>query len=131
DYETLLEDDDYDSIAAPFRETFSPKLAGGLNVGRQLRWLARHFPSQFASARQLLLYPQYWSFRLSGVASSELTYLACHNGLWRPAAGGFSSFVDRMGWRPLFPPLRPAGEAAGARLPPRHRPTGRLAARGG
>jgi sugar (pentulose or hexulose) kinase len=117
DYETLLEDDDYDGIAAPFAETFSPKLPGGLNVARQLRWLARHFPSQFAAARRLLLYPQYWSFRLSGIASSELTYLACHNGLWRPATGGFSSFVDRMGWHSLFPPLRPAGEAAGTILP--------------
>lgn len=117
DYETHLKDDDYDAVAAPFAESFSPKLAGGLNVGRQLRWLMRHFPAAFARARRLLLYPQYWSFRLSGVASSELTYLACHNGLWRPALGGFSSFVERMGWQHLFPPLRKAGDVLGSIMP--------------
>jgi L-fuculokinase len=117
DYEFSIPDDEYDRVAPPFSETFTPPLMGGLNIGRQLLWFAKAFPEAFRRASRLLLYPQYWSFRLSGVASSEVTYLGSHTGLWRPAAGGFSSLVDRMGWRPLFPPLRKAGDVLGRVLP--------------
>ncbi len=118
DYETPIDDPEYDRVAAPFSETFTPPLTGGgLNLGRQLHWLAKSFPEDFGRGRQILFHPQYWSFRLCGVASSELTYYGCHTGLWRPAAGGFSSFVDRMGWRALFPPLRKAGDILGPVLP--------------
>ena len=117
DYEFSIEDDDYDRVASPFSETFTPPLMGGLNIGRQLLWFAKAFPEAFGRARQLLLHPQYWSFRLSGVASSELTYLGSHTGLWRPAEGGFSGLVDRMGWHGLFPPLRKASEVLGPILP--------------
>ena len=117
DYEFSIEDDDYDRVASPFSETFTPPLMGGLNIGRQLLWFAKAFPEAFRRATRLLLYPQYWSFRLSGVASSEVTYLGSHTGLWRPAQGGFSGLVDRMGWHGLFPPLRKASEVLGPILP--------------
>ncbi len=98
DYEMPIDDDDYDRVASPFSETFSPPL-GGLNIARQLHWFQKAFPAEFRRARHLLLYPQYWSFRLSGVASSELTYLGCHTGLWQPVAGRVSGLVERMGWQ--------------------------------
>lgn len=116
DYEAPIDDPEYDRVASPFSETFTPPL-GGLNVGRQLCWMARRFPERFGHARHLLLYPQYWSFRLSGVSSSEITYLGCHTGLWRPLSGTFSALVERMGWRDLFPPLRKAGDVLGPILP--------------
>ena len=116
DYEMPIEDDDYDRVASPFSETFSPPL-GGLNIARQLHWFQKAFPEEFRRARHLLLYPQYWSFRLSGVASSELTYLGCHTGLWQPVAGRVSGLVERMGWQSLFPPLREAGDVLGPILP--------------
>ena len=116
DYEMPIEDDDYDRVASPFSETFSPPL-GGLNIARQLHWFQKAFPAEFRRARHLLLYPQYWSFRLSGVASSELTYLGCHTGLWQPVAGRVSGLVERMGWQRLFPPLRKADDVLGPILP--------------
>nr|WP_298685000.1 FGGY family carbohydrate kinase [uncultured Dongia sp.] len=117
DYEVPIEDSDYDRLASPFAETFSPAMAGGLNLGRQIHWLAQQYPNEFARVRYILPYPQYWSFRLSGIASSEVTYLGCHTGLWQPAAATFSGFVTRMGWRDLFPPLRRADEVLGNVLP--------------
>ena len=124
DYEHPLEDPEYDAVAAPFTETYAPPMANGLNVGRQLHWQARQFPEGFARTRHFLTYPQYWSFRLSGVAACEATSLACHTGLWRPAGGGFSSFVDRMGWRDLFPPLVKADAVLGPVLPEIRKETG-------
>lgn len=117
DYEFSIPDDEYDRVASPFSETFTPPLMGGLNIGRQLLWFAKAFPGPFRRAARLLLYPQYWSFRLSGVASSEVTYLGSHTGLWRPAKGGFSGLVERMGWHALFPPLKKASDVLGPVLP--------------
>ncbi|WP_320502248.1 FGGY-family carbohydrate kinase [Dongia rigui] len=117
DYEMPIEGTAYDELAAPFSETFSPPMAGGLNLGRQIHWQATHFPAEFARVRYILPYAQYWSYRLSGVASSEVTSLGCHTGLWQPAAGDFSSFVDRMGWRHLFASLRKAEDVLGPVLP--------------
>ena len=108
---------DYDSLRPPFAETGAPRLPMGLNLGAQLLWQARAFPDAFARTRHILTLPQYWSFRLTGVAASEATSLGCHTDLWNPHAGRFSTLVDRMGWRDLFPPLRGAGESLGPLLP--------------
>ena len=116
DYESGLPQEcgqHYETVRPPFSETFSPKLAAGLNLGRQLFWLSRRYPAEFASARHILSYPQYWAWRLSGIAASEITSLGCHTDLWQPLAGGYSSLVRRLGWETLFPPLRDAWTALG------------------
>ena len=92
----------------PYSATYSPQLPAGLNLGRQLAWQAQAFPKQFRRARHILMYPQYWAWRLSGLAASEVTSLGCHTDLWQPSRQQYSSLVERMGWSRLFPPLRPA-----------------------
>jgi len=92
----------------PYSATYSPQLPAGLNLGRQLAWQAQAFPKQFRRARHILMYPQYWAWRLSGMAASEVTSLGCHTDLWQPSLQQYSSLVERMGWSRLFPPLRPA-----------------------
>lgn len=108
---------EYDTLRPDFAETGSPRLPGGLNLGAQLFWQARGFPEGFARTCHILMYPQYWSFRLSGVAASEPTSLGCHTDLWNPWAGDFSALVGRMGWCGLFPPVRPAATVLGPILP--------------
>ncbi len=66
------------------RKTGSPTLPMGLNLGAQIHWQARRFPDAFAKTRHILMYPQYWAFRLTGVAASEATSLGCHTDLWAP-----------------------------------------------
>ena len=102
----------YDAQRAPFEETGSPPV-GGLNVGWQLHRLEAAHPDAFARARHLLLWPQYWTWRLSGVASSEVTYLACHTDLWAPWEAAPSSITRRRGWDALIPPRRDAWAALG------------------
>jgi sugar (pentulose or hexulose) kinase len=109
--------DAYTALRPEFGETGSPALPMGLNLGAQVFWQAQVFPEAFARTRYILMYPQYWSFRLTGIAASEATSLGCHTDLWAPVAGGFSSMVDRMGWRGLFPPLHPAAAVLGPILP--------------
>jgi L-fuculokinase len=118
DYEfTPPDDGEYLSVRPAFTETLSPALPAGLNLGRQLAWQAGAFPGAFARATQLLMYPQYWAWRLCGVAASEVTSLGCHTDLWDPRTRGYSSLVSRMGWSPLLPPMRNAWDALGAIKP--------------
>lgn len=107
----------YEAVRPGFDETGSPRLPVGLNVGAQLFWLERAFPVEFGRVRHVLTLPQYWAFRLSGVAASEATSLGCHTDLWNPWEGRFSSLVDRMGWEALFPPVRKAADVLGPLLP--------------
>ncbi len=108
---------EYAAVRPRFTETGSPRLPLGLNLGAQLFWQQRQFPDAFASVRSILMYPQYWAFRLSGVAASEVTSLGCHTDLWNPLRGDFSSLVDRMGWRTMMAPTRAARDRLGPVLP--------------
>ncbi len=108
---------DYDAVRPPFAETGSPRLPGGLNLGAQLFWQARAFPEAFARTRHILTLPQYWSFRLSGVAAGEWTSLGCHTDLWAPFAGRLSALPARMGWAGLFPPVAAPSQVLGPVLP--------------
>ena len=117
DYECALPESlnhDYGALRPGFADSFSPDLPLGLNLGRQLYWLARTYPEQFARTRHILAYPQYWAWRLSGVAASEVTSLGCHTDLWQPTAGTYSSLVEQMGWQTLMPPLQAAWTPLGA-----------------
>ncbi|MDB5767709.1 MAG: L-fuculose kinase [Collimonas fungivorans] len=116
DYESTLPqtlDRQYQALRPPFAETFSPDLPAGLNLGRQLYWLAQSFPAEFGRARHILTYPQYWAWRLSGIAASEITSLGCHTDLWQPLQEKYSTLVERMGWQNLFPPRQPSWTALG------------------
>ena len=101
----------YTALRPPFAETGSPRLPQGLNLGAQIYWQAQTFPAAFSRTKHILTYPQYWAYRLTGVALSEVTSLGCHTDLWNPWDGQFSTLVAKMGWTRLFPPVQPASVA--------------------
>jgi sugar (pentulose or hexulose) kinase len=120
DYEHDYPDDirkAYAALRPPFTETFSPALSGGLNVGAQLHYQKTAFPAEFARVTTILTYPQYWAFRLTGIAANEVTSLGCHTDLWRPRESAYSSLVDTLDIRHLMAPLRSAFDALGPVLP--------------
>jgi sugar (pentulose or hexulose) kinase len=120
DYELAIPDlvrAHYDVIRPDFAESGSPVLPLGLNLGAQLHWQQEKYPRYFGAVAAILMYPQYWCWRLTGVMASEVTSLGCHTDLWDPHKRDFSTLVDIMDWRPLFPPLRPAGAVLGPILP--------------
>ncbi len=109
--------DDYAEVRPAFSESFSPRLPGGLNLGAQLFWQSRAFPDACARASAFLTYPQYWAWRLTGVAATEPTSLGCHTDLWAPERRAFSSLVRRMGWDGLMAPVRSAFDILGVLRP--------------
>lgn len=100
-----------------FDETGSPPLPNGLNIGRQLHWLESTWPAAFADVRHILMWPQWWTFQLTGVLASEVTSLGCHTDLWNPWKALPSQLAVDRGWADLLPPLRPAYAVAGPLRP--------------
>lgn len=100
----------YDDLRPEFSETLSPKLPIGLNLAAQIYWQSRRFKDKFMDVTDILMYPQYWAWRLTGVKASEVTSLGTHTDLWSPDAGDFSSLVNGQNWRSFFPPVRKASD---------------------
>jgi sugar (pentulose or hexulose) kinase len=115
DYEAPLPDEiyaDYLSERDPFSETGSPALPCGLNLGAQLHWLESLMPERFSHGT-IVPWAQFWAWRLSGVAASEVTSLGTHTDLWRPAEGRPSAMAERRGWARQLAPLRRASDILG------------------
>lgn len=103
----------YGDVRPSFAETGSPRLPAGLNLGAQLFWQATIFPAEFKQVATILTYPQYWAYRLCGVAANEATSLGTHTDLWNPLLGDYSSLVGRMGWGSRMAPVCKAGDRLG------------------
>jgi sugar (pentulose or hexulose) kinase len=116
--------EDYRKLRDPFESTFSPFLPLGLNLGRQIHYLQQKHPALHRACDAIMLYPQYWAWRLSGVEASEITSLGCHTDLWRPREHAFSNLVKSQGWDELLPPIRAAAEELGPVSPAIARITG-------
>ena len=103
----------YAAVRPPYSVTGAPRWPAGLNLGRQLYWLSKEFPSRFSHTRHILTWPQYWAMRLTGVTASEVTSLGAGTDLWDPNRRRFTKIVDSQDWRRLLPPLRRADAALG------------------
>ena len=110
-FETV--DDEYEPRRDPFGQTLSARLPLGLNLGRQLFFLQSRCSADFQTVAQILLYPQYWAWRLSGVLASEVTSLGCHSDLWWPRQKAFSNLARQQGWAAKLPPIRNACDTLG------------------
>ena len=110
-------DDAYRRAIGSYRERGSVIMPGATHLARQMLWFDHSRPGVLASARAMLATPQYWAWRLCGVAASEVTSLAAQSHLWSPADRRLSGFVATNGWNRLIPPLCPAWQTLGRLLP--------------
>lgn len=116
DYESILPEQtsaQYDRVRGEFSETLSPKLPKGLNLGAQLYWQQQAFPDQFSKVTDIMMYPQYWAWKLTNIKATEITSLGVHTDLWNPTKKRFSNLTYEQKWRKLFPPTRPANSILG------------------
>jgi len=102
----------YHAQRDPFPLTGSPALPMGLNLGMQLHHL-EHAIGPLPDGVHIVPWPQYWSWRFSGVAASEVTSLGCHSDLWRPGGNTYSDLAVRRGWAAKMAPLRTAADVLG------------------
>jgi sugar (pentulose or hexulose) kinase len=113
---------DYEAERDSFERTGSPALPDGLNLGAQLHFLETVTPG--LDNTQILPWPQYWAWFLSGIAASDPTSLGCHTDLWFPADNGPSDLARRRGWADRLAPLHMPGDVLGPIRPEIARLTG-------
>ncbi len=106
-------DEAYASLCGSFADRGSAVMAGATHQARQLLWMERAFPEAVARARWHLGVPQYWAWRLSGVAVSEPSFLGAQSHLWNVPQRRWAPIVEARGWRRLLPPFARAWDDLG------------------
>ena len=105
---------EYDEIRPNFSQTGTPRMDAGLNLGAQLYWQNKFFSDDFAKVDQILFWPQFWSYWLSGIAASEISYASSHSDLWDIRQ---EKFIDLNTYgidtNIKYPPLRSAATILG------------------
>jgi len=104
---------EYASLRPAFDVTGSPDFPAGLNLGRQLHWQSALLSDSERHKAALLMYPQYWAWRLTGKLASEITSLGCHTDLWDIRANAPSPLLKTLGLENALPPLLNAWEPLG------------------
>jgi len=104
-------------------ETASPVL-GSLNSGLQLYRLQQEQPEIFSHVNYALHLPQYMSYLLTGVASTDLTSVGCHTHLWNFREGRYHRWVEQEGILSKLAPLRRSDEVFQASFPGSQLPVG-------
>ncbi|MCF1715758.1 carbohydrate kinase [Flavihumibacter sp. RY-1] len=89
------------------RETASPYL-GSLNSGLQLYRLKVEQPELFKRLNFALHLPQYCSYLLTGLHSSDSTSIGCHTGLWDYEKNDYHEWVQQEGLTEKLAPLFPS-----------------------
>ncbi|WP_104666149.1 FGGY family carbohydrate kinase [Ensifer adhaerens] len=107
----------YAPLSGSFFDRGSATMHSATHQARQLYWMQEHAPDAVAAARWYLGLPQYWAWRLSGVAASEASLLGAQSHLWNVAERRFSPIVGARGWRRLMPDLADAWQVLGELRP--------------
>lgn len=116
DYEQPLPEglaEEYAPLAGGFLDRGSAVMMAATHTARQMFWAERDRPQDFARAKWCLGIPQYWAWRLSGVAVSEATILGAQSHLWNVAGARWSPIVEARGWGRLMPPFARASDDLG------------------
>ncbi|WP_077964002.1 FGGY family carbohydrate kinase [Ensifer adhaerens] len=103
----------YAPLSGSFFDRGSATMHSATHQARQLYWMQEHAPEAVAAARWYLGLPQYWAWRLSGIAASEASLLGAQSHLWNVAERCFAPIVDARGWRRLMPDFADAWQVLG------------------
>ena len=74
-----------------------------INVAKLLFYTKELFQKDFTQVKHILMYPQYFAYRLTGQIWADYTYLGCHTYLWDFEQGQYSHVADSLGIRDLLP----------------------------
>ncbi len=108
DYEQELPEDiamAYENIEASYLDRGSALMMGASHVARQLFWIETELPEAIERARWFLCLPQYWAWRMSGVAVSEFTILGAQSHLWNVPQSSWTELVRDRNWQRILPPM--------------------------
>ncbi|MBD9511755.1 carbohydrate kinase [Ensifer sp. ENS10] len=103
----------YAPLAGSFFDRGSAMMHSATHQARQLFWMQEHAPGAVDAACWYLGLPQYWAWRLSGVAVSEASFLGAQSHLWNVAERRFAPIVTTRSWQRLMPDFADAWQVLG------------------
>lgn len=115
---------EYDKIRPPFSDTGSPALPMGLNLGAQLFWQLHRDPGLLDRVAQVVTWPQYWGYRLTGQTATDVCSLGCHTDLWNPTTRNWSPLPGALGLATKMARPRKPSDVLGTLLPALQRDLG-------
>lgn len=74
-----------------------------INLGKLLFFARKRFPGEFARTERILMYPQYFGYRLTGKAAADCTFAGCHTYLWDFGKWTWSEVCDKLEIKNLLP----------------------------
>ncbi len=104
---------DYLKLQPAFSEVYCTLLPMALTHALQIFWQQKLNAEKFATVTTILSWIQYIAFRLSGVASSEISSMACQSQLLNVNTTEPSHLAITQGWAKAFAPMRKAWEGLG------------------
>ena len=108
---------DYEPLRPPFALTGSPALPHGLNLGAQLHWQLARDASLAARTAQIVTWPQYWGYLLTGQTACDVCSLGCHTDLWEPENARYSPLIATLSLQDKFAPARKPADVLGPLTP--------------
>jgi sugar (pentulose or hexulose) kinase len=105
--------DAYVPLSGTFYDRGSAIMGASTHQARQLFWMQNERPDAVAAARWYHGLPQYWSWRLSGAAVSEYSYMAAQTHFWNAIDQKFAPIVALQNWQRLIPPFAHAWQTIG------------------
>lgn len=106
-------EDEYSNLRDGFEITGAPHMENCLNMGIQLYYLKAKFAHIFTDDTKILPWAQFWAWKLSGVACTEVSSLGAHTDLWSSDANDYSPMAHKLGLSKHFAPMRKAGDIIG------------------
>ncbi len=96
----------YRAVGSPAelqKETCTAEIRPLINVAKLLFYTRRRFPEHFSRVEHVLLYPQYFAYRLTGQIAADYTYVGCHTYLWNFAEEKWSNAAKELDLESLLP----------------------------
>jgi sugar (pentulose or hexulose) kinase len=87
------------------RSTATPRLSWLVNHAKQIHYLQQEAPGKFENVTDVLMFPQYIGYLLTGEIGIEPTYLGCHGYLLDASGREYSEVAERLGVTDLLPDL--------------------------
>jgi len=87
------------------RRTGTARFGRLVNHAKQIWWLKRERPREFARVTDILMYPQYFAYLLTGRKAIDPTSLGCHGYLLDAKGENYSLVAKRLGILDKLPPL--------------------------
>lgn len=78
------------------RETGTAQVKPLINLAKLIYFLKKRFPSEYNKTDKILMYPQYFGYRLTGCLSADYTYTGCHTYLWDFKGWKWSSVAQKL-----------------------------------